>query len=411
MLSPPTPRYHSIVQPSLPQRVAVTGLAAASLIALMLALPLGGAGYVTEAFAGGGLIFLVTWRRPVDWIAAGVVAAILAGIYIASRAAVVPWTGWEVAFPGSLFGMGALLVLLFRGTGAPDSERGQIMDTIRNTGFLPVLCLVSIVAVWLDLRLTPRTWDWSLYAFDQSFGVQPSFAVGRIYWSQPALRMIAGLIYSSLPVNMALMCAVWLRARSKGTDVRLAFVVMGVLGFLLYQLCPAAGPLYLTGRAFPYHTLPFSDALKSVLISGSPRNAMPSLHVASCLLIVYGSWRRGIALRAYALICLVATIFATLGTGEHYLIDLIVAVPLSVAVQLGCAAYGEGALRERIAAPAGLLALVVAWLIALRIGIASQLGRPALMLGAVATTLAVSMLAGLGIDLRMPVRWQLKTDN
>lgn len=389
--------------PTLPYRAAVTGLAAASLIALMLALPLGAAGYVTEAFAGASLLFLYTWRRPADWLAAAVVAAILAAIYAVSHAAVTPWIGWEIAFPASLYGLAGIIVLLYRATAASPEDRVPLLDTLRNTALIPALCLVSIVAVWLDIRFTPRTWDWSLYRFDQTFGVQPSFALAKIYWPNPPLRFIAGLIYSSLPVNMCLMCAVWIRRKPRTVpDVRLAFVLMGVGGFLLYQLCPAAGPLYLAGRAFPYHPPAISDALKAIHINGVPRNAMPSLHVASCLLIVFNSWRCSRPLRIYALLCLILTAFATLATGEHYLIDLIVAVPLGLAVQLAASKK----LRPAIV----LLAIVISWLIALRTGLFTSLPQPFFSWLAVAATLSISAIVGRrlsasqrnrGADLRM----------
>jgi hypothetical protein len=371
---------------TLPYRAAVTALAAVSLISLMLALPLGAAGYITEAFAGAALIFVYTWRHPTDWLAAAVVAAILGAIYAMSHAAVNPWTGWEVAFPASLYGLAGLLVLLYRATGAAAEARRELVDTLRNTAVIPGLCLVSIVAVWLDIRLTPHTSDAALYAFDWNFGVQPSFFLGRLYWAQPALRFVAGLIYSSLPVNMCLMCALWIRRKSPSApDVRLAFIIMGVTGFLLYQICPAAGPLYLTGRAFPFHPPAITQALQSVTIAGVPRNAMPSLHVASCLLIVYNSWRGSLLLRIYTLFCLLLTIFATLATGEHYLIDLIVAVPLSTAVQL--------AASRRYRQAAAMMVWVLAWLIALRTGLFLHT-LPVLSWLAIAATLLASLFGG-----------------
>jgi len=377
--------------PPLLHRAFITTVFAGSLIALILALPLGAAGYITEAFAGSSLIFLVTWRRRADWMAAAAIAVLLGGIYALSRAAVTPWTGWEIAFPASLYGVAALLVLVYRATGMPPAESRKTLEILGNTALIPGLCLVSIVAVWLDMRFTPRTWDWSLYTFDHSFGVEPSFFLGRIYWQHSTLRFLAGLFYSSLPVNMCLICAIWLRRRRLGApDARLAFVIMGVLGFLLYQLCPAAGPLYLTGRAFPYHELPVSGTLQNIVISGAPRNAMPSLHIASCLLIVYNSWRHSLLLRIYTLVCLVLTAFATLGTGEHYLVDLIVAVPLSVAVQLVCS--------KRMVPAAALLALVAAWLLALRTGAALQPDEPWHMWSAVAATLVASAIPALRPD-------------
>jgi hypothetical protein len=121
--------------------------------------------------------------------------------------------------------------------------------------------------------------------------------------------------------------------------------------------------------------------MQTVAIPDVPRNAIPSLHVAWCLLVVYNSWwYRSWALRTYALISLALTAAATLGLGEHYLIDLIVAAPLSVAIQAG--------VERRWIPAAGNLAIVVAWLVALRMGVGWH-ATPVASWIAVGVTLAV----------------------
>jgi hypothetical protein len=285
------------------QRVGVTATVFVSLTLLMLVLPLGSAGFITEAFAGAAVIFLYTWRNRRDWIATAVVAGFLGGIYKGSGAAVTPWIGWDVCFPAALYGMASLVVLFYRSTGEDEIERHKLLLLIRDIALIPALCLSSILAVWVDLRLTPRTYDRFLYAFDQSLGFNPSFLMGIVFRRQTALRLVSGLIYSSLPVNLCLVCALWLRRRPAGApDVRVIFAALGAVGFALYQFCPAAGPIYLFGRGFPYQP-PAAAALamQTVLLPDVPRNAIPSLHVAWCLLVVYSCWwYRGWLLRTYA---------------------------------------------------------------------------------------------------------------
>jgi hypothetical protein len=72
-----------------------------------------------------------------------------------------------------------------------------------------------------------------------------------------------------------------------------------------------------------------------VVVKGA-RNAIPSLHMAWVLLVWWNS--RGLArwIRAIALVFVVLTVMATLGTGEHYFIDLVVAFPFSLMVQALC---------------------------------------------------------------------------
>jgi hypothetical protein len=115
--------------------------------------------------------------------------------------------------------------------------------------------------------------------------------------------------------------------------------VAGPLGVLFYNLLPACGPVHLFGSEFPFH--PFSTAVAMhmrvvpVLMPGA-RNAIPSLHMAWVLLVWWNS--RGLPrwIRAVALIFLSLTVLATLGTGEHYFIDLVVAFPFSLMVQALC---------------------------------------------------------------------------
>jgi hypothetical protein len=55
-------------------------------------------------------------------------------------------------------------------------------------------------------------------------------------------------------------------------------------------------------------------------------NCIPSVHMSTALLVVWFSrrWRSGLIL---SLIYLALIVVATLGSGEHYLFDLVVAIP------------------------------------------------------------------------------------
>jgi hypothetical protein len=65
---------------------------------------------------------------------------------------------------------------------------------------------------------------------------------------------------------------------------------------------------------------------------GAARNCMPSLHLAWALIL----WRTTVGARAAvrwaAIAFVLVTALATLGSGEHYLVDLIVAAPFAVAL-------------------------------------------------------------------------------
>jgi len=63
---------------------------------------------------------------------------------------------------------------------------------------------------------------------------------------------------------------------------------------------------------------------------------MPSLHLAWVLLVWWNS--RGLSrwIRAIAMTFVILTAMATIGTGEHYFVDLVVAFPFSLMVQALC---------------------------------------------------------------------------
>ena len=96
---------------------------------------------------------------------------------------------------------------------------------------------------------------------------------------------------------------------------------------------------------------------------------MPSMHFGWSLALWLNSLYLGNRwLRAAMALLVGANVLATLGLGEHYLIDLVVAVPCVMAVQALCThnlAWDDPA-RRRMLAWGG--ALTLAWLLVLRFG-------------------------------------------
>jgi PAP2 superfamily protein len=212
-------------------------------------------------------------------------------------------------------------------------------------GFVPVVLFVGsewMASTLLDItaRLHPKTLDLFLYSFDSSLRAPISFWTGQVFWKWPWLREVSLLFYIALPLPLALTYAAQLRhARSNALVVMLAFLATGPIGVIFYNVLPACGPVHIFGAAFPWQPLSTIDAMRMnvipTLIPGA-RNAIPSLHMTWVLLVWCNSrglprWIRGIAL-AFVWF----TVLATLGTGEHYFIDLVVAFPFSLMVQALC---------------------------------------------------------------------------
>ncbi len=189
-------------------------------------------------------------------------------------------------------------------------------------------------------RLHPKTFDLFLFSFDSSLHVQISFLAGQLLSKLPWLRSASIFFYVALPLPLALVYAVQLRRnRSMALVAMLAFLATGPIGILFYNMLPACGPVHIFGAVFPWHIPRTAAAMRlqatPILIKGA-RNAIPSLHMTWVLLIWWNSrgaarWVRGIAL-AFVWF----TVAATLGTGEHYFVDLVVAFPFSLMIQALC---------------------------------------------------------------------------
>lgn len=218
----------------------------------------------------------------------------------------------------------------------------------------------------------PKTLDLYLLSFDYSLRVPIVFIAGQIYSLRPWLHNASLLAYVGLAVPISLVYAGRLvRFKEKASPAMLAFLITGPLGILFYNLFPACGPHALFQQGFPFHPFPMAQAprlqLEAMVVPG-PRNAMPSLHLAWVLLAWWYS--RGLSWieRLIALTFVVFTVFATLGTGEHWFVDLIVAFPFALFVQ-GIAAYSVSWKNSRrVAAFLFGLLCTLGWLVMLRYG-------------------------------------------
>lgn len=240
----------------------------------------------------------------------------------------------------SFAGLAALAVLGTHTIWAEGSERKLLFY-----GFFPSVLFVGseyMASTLLDLteKLHPKCFDLFLYSFDGSLRVQFSFLMGQLFWTHLWVRFVCLVIYIALPLPLALVYAAQLRQKREAAfAVMLAFLVTGPVGVLFYNMLPAIGPRALFGATFPFHPPAIADVMHMTvapLLRTGVRNAMPSLHTAWVLLVWWNS--KGLArwIRAIAMSFVILTVMATLGTGEHYFIDLVVAFPFALMVQAAC---------------------------------------------------------------------------
>lgn len=317
------------------------------------------------AFLGCTIVQARSRCRKIELVYAAGFALLCIAILFLSRE--VPF---NYKLVGAFLGLGSLLVMAVNSVWAGKVKRMHYLYAL-----VPSLVLVG--SEWLTPPLldwaqtrNPKTLDLYLLVFDATLHVQPSLVMGRIFERLPALRVVSMAVYFGLPLLIALVFVEQLRLNRKRALVALViFFFTAVLGAASYNLYPACGPISLLHGDFPRLQLTFEQAsrvfLEAVPITGA-RNAMPSLHMAWVILAWWLARDLGKWVKAICILFLFFTFTATLGTGEHYFIDLIVALPFSLAMY-ATFALDAPLLRAKRAWPlfGGILCTTV-WLLLLR---------------------------------------------
>jgi hypothetical protein len=222
-------------------------------------------------------------------------------------------------------------------------------------------------------RLTPTTYDGALYALDVALRVPFSTFLGEWFLRIPALSLVSLVAYAMLPGSIAAGLGFEEynfrsgRDRGVGVNVLLAYAVSGSIAAALYIMCPGTGPYHAFPNTFPSRlpdpaSVPLGLAPFAPL---SPRNAMPSLHVAWAVLLARSTAGSRLAVRAVAWSFALFTILATIGSGEHYVIDLVAAAPFLVALEAATAHRYVDVKTRMIALITGLV-FFAAWIFAVR---------------------------------------------
>jgi PAP2 superfamily protein len=271
----------------------------------------------------------------------------------------------------SFLGISSLSILGLRAIWSQGAEQEQMA-----LAFVPALLFVTsdwgstILLGWTS-KANPKVLDLYLFSFDSSLRVQIAFLMGQAYALWPWFKAAGTFFYIGLPLVIGLVYAgQLLRDRTRAISAMIAFLITGPVGVIFYNLLPAVGPIHIFLSQFPWKPIPTEQAtrllVEPIAVAGL-RNCMPSLHMGWVLLAWWYSrglsvWERGIAMAF-----VVFTVFATMGTGEHYLIDLVVAFPFVVFLQGLCALglrWNDGA---RVSAVLYGLLVTLGWIAALRL--------------------------------------------
>jgi hypothetical protein len=283
----------------------------------------------------------------------------------------------------ALFGFGAFLMLGLRWLWSNAAERRRTYAVFAPAAALVFFVISAQRALSLANLLYPKTCDLYLYVFDGSLGFQPSFLAGRAMAASAIVRVAATLTYVSLPFVMALVYALRLPkdAERPSWDMIALFMLAGLGGWALYNVVPATGPGFVFKADFPWRALPYAPLhrlyLERIPVSADiPRNAIPSLHMAWVVLLYWNTKQLSRAWRIFLAVYAGLTVLSTMGTGEHYFIDLVAAVPFALFVQSVVSPFHKTALARRVVAAGSGLGLTLLWLILVRFAAKAMLVSP-----------------------------------
>jgi hypothetical protein len=273
----------------------------------------------------------------------------------------------------SFLGMGSLAVMGLRAIWSEGEERRLILlALIPGILILASNHFAGYLHRWTE-KAHPNALDLYLYSFDSSLHVPIAFLLGQAFAKWNVLRAVSMVFYVGLPFTLAIVYSGQaVRLRGKAIPIFVAFLIAGPIGGLFYNLFPALGPAHLFGEAFPWHPLTTDDA-RRLLVEPVPigglRNAIPSLHMGWTLVAWWYSRGLSLSERCIVFAFVAFTVLATMGTGEHYFIDLVVAFPFVLFLQASCAVSLDWNDSRRLAPFLFGLVATLSWLVALRFGL------------------------------------------
>lgn len=287
----------------------------------------------------------------------------------------------------ALAGLVGLAGYLGDAAAAPDAAtRRERLRDLQNAAIVPLAVMQVTFALWATTGLNP-VFDAHVLAVEAALGLDLTAWTHGLFASLPGLSHVAMACYFALPVGLAVVVQLQ-PSPERQQRVLLAALACGIAGFVFYVVSPVAGTL----PAYPDGVPPLATLVPAPLTIAAevPRNGMPSLHTAWALLIGWNAWRLARAWR-YGLAAFAAlNVYAAAGAVGHWMLDVVVGVPLAAAMQIALLSAAPASTRVAGTAACGLL--VAGWTVGLRLGLTPvNAAVPAWLL--VVATLAVPVVA------------------
>ncbi|HTR26829.1 MAG TPA: phosphatase PAP2 family protein [Terriglobales bacterium] len=357
---------------------------------------------------GSCAIYAVTRPTRSAWASAAVIAVLMRIAVTRLKGGLGAYYGAEWITWGTFVGLASIVVLAAQTARARmlgvDARHRLLRETFFAACVFPILTLLVGDALRFITWIEPKTLDAFLLKFDGSLGFQPSFLLGRAlnsvsFWWGPTT-----VVYYALPLGVGILYASHLKAMRSGRETRVSilglFLSLIAAGTCIYAIFPATGPAHSYPNVYPWHSPQLSQIVVEPLMGGNAlRNCMPSLHFAGALAIFWNAhlWPRWG--RALAGAFLLATAFATLALGEHYLVDLVVAFPFALFFQAAWSERIPWRDPRRFRALLGGALGTIAWLVVLRYGLQVFLLAPLIPWAALIATISWYWLTKRSLDL------------
>lgn len=322
--------------------------------------------FVPFCFLGSYIAFLFAEPAITEWLAVTAIGAVLGLGFV--RFHLGPWVCG--------IGLAAALWALV----APLLHRKTVHPAIAALVLYPWVATAAVMAMNKSGGLVL---DRYILAADGSFGLAPGFSAAAFLLSHPGVRSVCEVCYFGMPVALAS-----LLHTNSTRRLMLLCGMLAVSAVAAYSAFPAVGSEVAFASQFPWNPPVMNAALGSALFepAGPNRNFMPSLHTAWGIALLLAAWPLGKWWRGGMLLYLGPMLFYALG--RHYLCDMIVAVPWTLAAW--------NVLEKRWIKAAVYLAIAVAWLALIRFGLQFLYVSPAVPWLLATATLAIPALLKLG---------------
>lgn len=199
-----------------------------------------------------------------------------------------------------------------------------------------LLGMVTGLGLELTKYLFPATFDYHLYRIDVAYAGLAVWCGQTFEHAWPVIKAATLTSYTILVLSFYVVLGLLLRERRMNLlNGWRTFIVPFMLAFFCYAWMPVSGPNYaFFGDRFPFDLpLPAEVASAKVVIPPFARNGMPSFHLTGAILVwmLAAGLQRKVAF-GFASILVLMTLWSTMALGEHYAIDLIVAMPFALSL-------------------------------------------------------------------------------